>query len=76
MTKAHDTETRADTDRFDTMSRDQTRIAVEEIKAGAGLLDTQVIAGHEHHATERQMEHELNVIEWQAAVAPTTNGAQ
>ncbi len=45
--KAHDTETRA-----------QTQLAVEEIRAGGKLLDSHVEHGHEKDMLERQLTHD------------------
>jgi excinuclease UvrABC ATPase subunit len=52
-TKRHDTEVRAETARFDTAVKSHTALAVEEIKAGASLLNTHAEA--EHHRREAEM---------------------
>jgi hypothetical protein len=48
VTKAHDTETVAETKRFDTVVRSHTDLARTEIQAGASLLNTHAEA--EHHS--------------------------
>lgn len=55
-TKMHDTETRAETSRHDTAVKSHTAIAVEEIKAGASLLNTHAEAKHHERAAEQMIE--------------------
>ena len=55
VTKAHDTETVADTKRLDTAVRSHTALSVAEIQAGASLLNTHAEA--EHHKAQRRREH-------------------
>jgi hypothetical protein len=57
QTKVHDTEVRAHTAEFDTKMRTHTAIAVEEIKAGASLLNTHAEAKHHMAEAERMIEH-------------------
>lgn len=64
--KAHDTETNADTKRLDTAVKAHTALAVEEIKAGASLMNTHVEAKH-HEAAVDRMIHDADKAE--------TNGA-
>lgn len=52
-TKRHDTEVRAETARFDTLANVHKALAVEEIKAGASLMNTHAEA--EHHRREAEM---------------------
>ena len=56
VTKAHDTETRAETQRLDTAVTSHTALAVEEIKAGASLMNTHVEAEHHKQEAERMIE--------------------
>lgn len=55
-TKAHDTEVSAETKRLDTAVRAHTALAVEEIKAGASLMNTHVEAKHHEREAERMIE--------------------
>lgn len=52
-TKRHDIEESNKTKRFDTQVKSHTALAVEEIKAGASLMNTHVEA--EHHRREAEM---------------------
>jgi len=56
VTKAHDTETRAETQRMDIAVGSHTALAVEEIKAGASLLNTHAEAEHHKAEAERMIE--------------------
>ncbi len=55
-TKRHDIEVSNETKRFDTEARSHTALAVEEIKAGASLLNTHVEAEHNKAAAELLLE--------------------
>lgn len=55
-TKAHDTETRAQVDMHKAALEAHTDLAVEEIKAGASLLNTHAEARHHERAAERIIE--------------------
>ncbi len=54
--KAHDTETIAQTKELDTKVRAHTALAVEEIKAGASLMNTHAEAAHHQEEAERMIE--------------------
>ena len=55
-TKAHDVEQSNLTKRIDTQVRSHTALAVEEIKAGASLMNTHVEAEHHKQEAERMIE--------------------
>ncbi len=54
--KAHDVEETNKTRRIDTMSRERTALAVEEIRAAGKILDTHAQAGHDARAADRLIE--------------------
>ena len=54
--KAHEIETNADTKRMDIAARTHTAFGVEEIKAGASLMNTHVEAEHHKAEAERMIE--------------------
>jgi hypothetical protein len=56
-TARHDTQVRAETARFDTAVRAHTALAVEEIKAGASLMNTHTEAKYHKEEAERMIEH-------------------
>lgn len=56
VVKAHDVEESNKTKRFDTQVRAHTALAVEEIKAGASLMNTHVEAEHHRREAERMID--------------------
>ena len=56
VTKAHDTEESNATKRMDTAVRAHTALSVEEIRAGASLLNTHAEAEHHRQEAERMIE--------------------
>ena len=55
--KAHDVEESNKTKRLDTAVKSHTALAVEEIKAGASLMNTHVEAEHHHREAELMIEN-------------------
>jgi hypothetical protein len=56
VVRAHDVEESNATKRADTLSRERTALAVEEIRAGGKILDTHAKAGHDAAAERRMIE--------------------
>lgn len=56
VTKAHDTETRAKTAEHDIHLKAETALKIEEIRAGASLMNTHVEAAHHRREAERVIE--------------------